>query len=312
MALRIGELARRGGVTPAALRYYEAAGLLAPAFRTEGGYRAYEAGALGRIEFIQHAKELGLSIGEIRRLLSGSGGDAKEDAATLGRLVASKLAQVRERTAELRRREARLEALRARLASAEPDWGRLGDSAKWLWVDEEVLTMGSGVKGWMMAGSHPGDYEAGVDTGERFDGHPVAYLRSCRTPASGFGTLMQTISPEEFSGKRVKFSGAVRSESLTGWAGLWMRVDSPVSARHLAFDNMQDRPIKGITDWTRYAVVLDVDESAAAIAFGVLASGEGKLWLSDFSFDVVTEDEPVTGAATRSRPENLDFSSSDG
>src|SRR5262249_48245417 len=109
MALRIGELARRGGVTPAALRYYEAAGLLAPAFRTEGGYRAYEAGALGRIEFIQHAKELGLSIGEIRRLLSGSGGDAKEDAATLGRLVASKLAQVRERTAELRRREARLE-----------------------------------------------------------------------------------------------------------------------------------------------------------------------------------------------------------
>jgi len=123
MALRIGELARRGGVTPAALRYYEAAGLLAPAFRTEGGYRAYEAGALGRIEFIQHAKELGLSMGEIRRLLSGSGADAKEDAATLGRLVAGNLAQVRERTAELRRREARLEALRARLASANPDWG---------------------------------------------------------------------------------------------------------------------------------------------------------------------------------------------
>ncbi|HKF16651.1 MAG TPA: MerR family transcriptional regulator [Candidatus Dormibacteraeota bacterium] len=312
MALRIGELARRAGVTPATLRYYEAVGLLAPACRTEGGYRVYDAGALGRIEFIHHAKQLGLSIGEIRRLLSSSAADAKEDAATLRRLVAGKLKQIRERTVELRAREARLEALRARLATANAEWGRMGDSAKWLWIDEEVLTMGTGVKGWMMAGSHPGDYEAGVDTGERFDGHPVAYLRSCRTPASGFGTLMQTISPEEFSGKRVKFSGAVRSESLTGWAGLWMRVDSPVSARHLAFDNMQDRPIKGITDWTRYAVVLDVDESAAAIAFGVLASGEGKLWLSDFSFDVVTEDEPVTGAATRSRPENLDFSSSDG
>lgn len=312
MALRIGELAGRAGVTPAALRYYEATGLLAPVCRTEGGYRVYEAGALGRIEFIQHAKQLGLSIGEIRRLLSGSRADATEDAETLRRLVAAKLAQVRERTAELHAREARLEALRARLASASAEWGRLGDSARWLWIDEEVLAMSTGVTGWMMAGSHPGDYEAGIDASEHFQGHPVAYLRSCRTRASGFGTLMQTISPEEFSGKRVKFSGVVRSESLTGWAGLWMRVDGPVSARHLAFDNMQDRPIKGTTNWTRYAVVLDVDESAAAIAFGVLAGGEGKLWLSNFSFDVVTEDEPVTGAATRSRPENLDFSSSDG
>jgi hypothetical protein len=172
--------------------------------------------------------------------------------------------------------------------------------------------MGTGVKGWMMAGSHPGDYEAGIDADERFEGHPVAYLRSCRTPASGFGTLMQTISPEEFSGKGVGFSGAVPSESLTGWAGLWMRVDGPVSARHLAFDNMQDRPIKGTTDWKRYAVVLDVDERAVAVAFGVLAGGEGKLWLSDFSFDVVPLDEAVTGRATRSRPENLDFSAPEG
>ena len=54
-----------------------------------------------------------------------------------------------------------------------------------------------------------------------------------------------------------------------------MRVDGPDSGRHLAFDNMLDRPIKGTTDWTRYAVVLDVDKTAVAIAFGVLAGGEG-------------------------------------
>lgn len=109
-------------------------------------------------------------------------------------------------------------------------------------------------------------------------------------------------------GKRVKFSGAVRSESLTSWAGLWMRVDGPDSGRHLAFDNMRDRPIKGTTDWTRYAVVLDVDEAAVAIAFGVLAGGEGKVWLSDFKFDATSKDEAVTDIAMRTRPENLDFS----
>ncbi len=88
-----------------------------------------------------------------------------------------------------------------------------------------------------MAGSHPADYEAGID-GERMNGLPVVYLRSCRTPASGFGTLMQTMRPEVYVGKRVRFSGSVRLEDLTSWAGLWMRVDGPTPGRHLAFDNM--------------------------------------------------------------------------
>ncbi len=171
--------------------------------------------------------------------------------------------------------------------------------------------MGSGVKGWIMAGSHPADYEASIAGGEQFDGRPVAYIRSCRTPASGFGTLMQTIGPELYAGKRVKFSGAVRSENLTSWAGLWMRVDGPTAGRQLAFDNMQDRAIKGTTEWTRYDVVLDVHKRATAIAFGVLVAGEGKVWLSGFSFDVVTADHPVTGPAVRSRPENLDFSATE-
>lgn len=310
MALRIGQLARRAGVTPATLRYYEAAGLLVPASRTPAGYRIYDDGVLGRIAFIRQAQRFGLSIGEIRRLLSGAGGDTYQDAATLARLIASKLDQVRQRSADLRAREARLEGLRARLSNADDSWGRLGDSAQWLWIDEEVSLMGSGVKGWIMAGSHPADYEAGTD-GERIDGQPVAHLRSCHSPASGFGTLMQTILPELYAGKRVKFSGSVRSESLTGWAGLWMRVDGPKAGRHLAFDNMQDRAIKGTTEWTRYDVVLDVDESATAIAFGVLVRGEGKLWLSGFSFEEVGGDQPVTGLAIPSRPENLDFAATE-
>jgi len=36
----------------------------------------------------------------------------------------------------------------------------------------------------------------------------------------------------------------------------------------VAFDNMQDRAIKGTTDWRRYEVVLDVPEDATGIAPG--------------------------------------------
>jgi DNA-binding transcriptional MerR regulator len=37
--MRIGELAKNTGVATSALRYYEEAGLLSPAVRTEAGYR---------------------------------------------------------------------------------------------------------------------------------------------------------------------------------------------------------------------------------------------------------------------------------
>ena len=38
-----------------------------------------------------------------------------------------------------------------------------------------------------------------------------------------------------------------------------------------SFDNMQDRSIRGTTDWTRYDVVLNVPENAAMMKFGFLS-----------------------------------------
>jgi hypothetical protein len=63
----------------------------------------------------------------------------------------------------------------------------------------------------------------------------------------------------------------------------------------LAFDNMQNRPIKGTTDWKQYESILDVPEEAANIAFGVLLSGAGKAWLNDVKFEIVGSQVPTTG-----------------
>jgi len=123
---------------------------------------------------------------------------------------------------------------------------------------------------------------------------------------------MQTISADEFLGKRCQVRGCDTVRGPDQWAGLWMRVDGPDSGRHLAFDNMLDRPIKGTTDWTRYAVVLDVDKTAVAIAFGVLAGERGSCGCPTSASRRWQRMKPVTGAAMRTRPENLDFSSSDG
>ncbi|WP_457634334.1 heavy metal-responsive transcriptional regulator, partial [Oceanithermus desulfurans] len=67
--LRIGELARAAGVSVDTLRFYERRGLLAPAARSEGGYRLYDEAALARLAFIQRAKALGFTLAEIGGVL---------------------------------------------------------------------------------------------------------------------------------------------------------------------------------------------------------------------------------------------------
>jgi DNA-binding transcriptional MerR regulator len=66
----IGQVAARTGFTASALRYYEGLGLVAPAARTEAGYRVYDDRALTRLAFIARAKQLACSLDEITDLLA--------------------------------------------------------------------------------------------------------------------------------------------------------------------------------------------------------------------------------------------------
>ena len=56
----------------------------------------------------------------------------------------------------------------------------------------------------------------------------------------------------------------------------------------LAFDNMQDRPIMGTSDWQQYEVVLDVSENGVQIAFGILLAGKGQVWLDEVQLELVS------------------------
>lgn len=67
--LTIGKLAQAGDISTDALRYYEREGLLAPASKTDSGYRLYGEDAVRRVRFIQHAQACGFTLAEIRELL---------------------------------------------------------------------------------------------------------------------------------------------------------------------------------------------------------------------------------------------------
>jgi MerR family transcriptional regulator, redox-sensitive transcriptional activator SoxR len=66
--LTVGEVARRSGFAPSALRYYERLGLIS-ATRTAGGQRRYQRHVLRRLAFIRAARHVGLSLDEVAAAL---------------------------------------------------------------------------------------------------------------------------------------------------------------------------------------------------------------------------------------------------
>lgn len=67
--LTVSALAKRVGVGPDTVRYYEKAGLLPAPARTRSGYRSFDESAVDRLRFIQGAQRLGLRLREIKTLL---------------------------------------------------------------------------------------------------------------------------------------------------------------------------------------------------------------------------------------------------
>ncbi|PTR44755.1 RNA polymerase sigma factor (sigma-70 family) [Rhodococcus sp. OK611] len=160
------------------------------------------------------------------------------------------------------------------------------------------------MNGWTIAGSHPADYSFDKTT-ESVGGKAIARLRCTADSPQGFGTAMQNIAADEYVGCRIRFAGSLRGGDVGGWAALWLRIDGPAGVE--AFDNMQDRAVRGSTGWMSVEIVLDVVPQARGIAFGVLLSGAGAVDISGLTFEKVGTDVPTTGP-TITEPVNLDFS----
>jgi DNA-binding transcriptional MerR regulator len=107
--LRVAELAAAVGVGSDTIRYYEKIGLLLPPERTPAGYRIYDPAVVDRLQFIQGAQRLGLTLLDIKNLLAirDTGECPCEPAETL----------LRRRLADLDAELARLTALRDQMVA---------------------------------------------------------------------------------------------------------------------------------------------------------------------------------------------------
>jgi DNA-binding transcriptional MerR regulator len=67
--LTIGQLSRRTGLAVRTIRYWSDIGAVPPVARTSGGHRLYDAQSLARLELVRTLRELGLGLGDVRRVL---------------------------------------------------------------------------------------------------------------------------------------------------------------------------------------------------------------------------------------------------
>ncbi|WP_159943343.1 MULTISPECIES: heavy metal-responsive transcriptional regulator [unclassified Nocardiopsis] len=111
--MRIGELARRGGVNPGTVRYYERIGLLPAVRRTSAGYRVYDEADVERLGFVRAAQRLGMRLDEIAEVLALRDADQRPCAYVRG-VLHDHVADIDRRLGELQRLREQLLDLDAR------------------------------------------------------------------------------------------------------------------------------------------------------------------------------------------------------
>ena len=121
-SLTIKEAAKRVGLTPKTIRYYEGIGLI-PAFERSrpgfrgNGYRLFAQHDMNRLEFVKRARRLGLPLAQVKELLTAT----EEGSASpqLSTFVEEKLSEIDENIEDLRSLRRVLEEFRQRMEKAE-------------------------------------------------------------------------------------------------------------------------------------------------------------------------------------------------
>lgn len=190
--------------------------------------------------------------------------------------------------------------------------GKYRSVVKNLIIGGIILNSNTEIKEWITTGVAPQKYQASIDNKIFNTCTKSATIKSIADEfeAGEFATIMQQFSAKNFLGKRVRFSGFVKTKDVVGWCGLWMRIDSALGDT-LKLDNMQSRPIVGTIEWNHYSCVLDVPENAGILNIGVLLYGKGQVWFDNASFQEVDYNTPTTefvpNEVFSDYPKNLSF-----
>jgi hypothetical protein len=148
----------------------------------------------------------------------------------------------------------------------------------------------------------PGVCQVGVDSQKSVPGRQLYSIRCMNDVLPSYGGARSTLRTASYRGKRVRVSAWLMASGIQGVptpqyagiigeAGLWIGVGSPSNG--IRMDRMQNRTIRGTTDWVYRDFVVDVPEDNNQMFIGVWMQGQGQVWARDFNIEEVPDTVPV-------------------
>ena len=112
--IKVGELAKKAGVTVRTLQYYDKEGLLSPSAESEGGFRLYADKDIAKLAQILMMRQLGFTLADIKKRLTSM--DTPSDVINV---LTEHATQIRDKVKQLSESLDEIEALKAEIAQTE-------------------------------------------------------------------------------------------------------------------------------------------------------------------------------------------------
>jgi hypothetical protein len=111
-----------------------------------------------------------------------------------------------------------------------------------------------------------------------------------------FSTITQSI-PLDFAGAKIQLRGFLRTEDVTGVAGLAMSL--AFEPGRLALEETT-RWVQGTNGWAEFAISRRLSRDAPWLVFGAFVAGTGRAWVDDL--ELLVDGKPVWEAPKAERP----------
>ena len=177
-----------------------------------------------------------------------------------------------------------------------PGWNTVRDQAA---VDSRAVELARETGAtmpadWQSSETVPGEYRVGSDRCVVYSGKASLFIRSLKHDPQGMMDVYQEFLAARYLGKRIRFSGALRSAGMADGVGqLCVSVDQ--LTRMVT--------TRGSSGWNHYQIVFDVPPDAQAIQLRIRVNGAGTLWADALRFEEASAALPLGLPG----PVNVDF-----
>ena len=152
------------------------------------------------------------------------------------------------------------------------------------------------VKNWLLYAYPYNDYRFGLSKNEIYHGKSSVFIVNKLPIEQGVGLIRQTIKAEQFSGKKIEFSGYFKTAHLKGNVTFELDImdgNDELFRRAKAVYQPNDPD----QQWQRFSVIASIPNNASALSYSAQLLGSGQVWFDDFNLT----DAPV-GAKDTSEP----------